>query len=192
MSQLPSTTFIHEYYYYLYTLLLHLTDAAYIWYFIALIFCHFAASFLFTLYFHLFTLPSSSDNRTKPFLNARKSIIWLLYTSKKYIISVAEIIPVLQLGCCFWVEYILYYKMSRKVLGTLSLNPILWVMVVAMIITPLYTYHMAVSKKEVPPYPHATITDTATHYPQDIVFRYVMLVNSSFLALSFFVVYRWV
>lgn len=77
-------------------------------------------------------------------------------------------------------------------LGTLSLNPILWVMVVAMVITPLYTYHMAVSKKEVPPYPHATITDTATHYPQDIVFRYVMLINSSFLALSFFVVYRWV
>ena len=64
-------------------------------------------------------------------------------------------------------------------------------MVPAMILTPFYTYYMGVSKKEVPPYPHATVTDTATHYPQDIVFRYVMLINSSFLALIFFVVFRW-
>lgn len=79
-----------------------------------------------------------------------------------------------------------------KILGQLGLNPILWVMVIAMIATPLYTYHMAVSKGEEPPYPHATITSTATHYPQDIVFRFVMLFNSSFLALTFFVVFRWI
>mgnify|MGYP006995453535 CR=1 FL=1 len=35
-----------------------------------------------------------------------------------------------------------------KILGQLDLNPILWIMVVAMIATPLYTYHMAVSKGE--------------------------------------------
>lgn len=82
--------------------------------------------------------------------------------------------------------------MIASSLGKLKLNPILWSMVPAMILTPFYSYHMAVSKGEEPPYPHATVTDTATHYPQDIVFRYVMLFNSSFLALAFFIIFRWV
>lgn len=82
--------------------------------------------------------------------------------------------------------------MDRHIVGKLNLNPIIWFMVPAMILTPFYSYHMAVSKKEEPPYPHATVTDTATHYPQDIVFRYVMLFNSSFLALMFFIIFRWI
>lgn len=82
--------------------------------------------------------------------------------------------------------------MKSTILGKLNVNPILWFMVPAMIVTPFYSYHMAVSKGQEPPYPHATVTDTATHYPQDISFRYIMLFNSSFLAFVFFIVFRWV
>ena len=82
--------------------------------------------------------------------------------------------------------------MNANILGKLNLNPVLYLMVPAMILTTFYSYHMAVSKGEEPAYPHATITDTATHYPQDIVFRYVMLWNSSFLALIFYLVFRWI
>lgn len=32
---------------------------------------------------------------------------------------------------------------------------------------------------------------TACHYPQDIVFRFFMLIASSLLALIFFLVFRW-
>lgn len=78
-----------------------------------------------------------------------------------------------------------------NILGKINLNIILWIMVPAMIATPFYSYHMAVSKKQEPPFPHATVTDTATHYPQDIMFRFVMLINSSFLAFVFYVVFRW-
>jgi hypothetical protein len=60
------------------------------------------------------------------------------------------------------------------------------------IITPLYCYHMAVSHKQEKPYPAATITQTACHYPQDIVFRYTMLIAASLLALIFFLVFRWI
>ena len=67
----------------------------------------------------------------------------------------------------------------------------LWIYVPVMFFTPCYTYYMAVSNQEEPPYPHATVTSTACHYPQDIVFRFIMLFCSSILALSFFVVFRW-
>lgn len=80
---------------------------------------------------------------------------------------------------------------EKAPIGRLSIDRLMWVMVPAMILTPFYTYYMGVSRHEVKPFPHATVTDTATHYPQDIVFRYVMLINSSFLSLTFFLVFRW-
>jgi hypothetical protein len=51
---------------------------------------------------------------------------------------------------------------------------------------------MAVKHKQEKPYPAATITSTACHYPQDIVFRFYMLIASSMLALIFFLIFKWV
>lgn len=78
-----------------------------------------------------------------------------------------------------------------KVIGKINLNFIIWVFGPPMMFAPLYTYHMAVKNHQEPPYPHATITSTACHYPQDIIFRFIMLISSSFLALSFFISFRW-
>ena len=77
-------------------------------------------------------------------------------------------------------------------LGKFKLNTILWVASPLMVFTPCYCYYMAVKNKEEPPFPHATITNTACHYPQDIEFRFIMLMCSTILALSFYVVFRWV
>lgn len=77
------------------------------------------------------------------------------------------------------------------ILGALRITPLLLLCVPAMILAPCYTYYMAVSKGEEKPYPHTTVTDTATHYPQDIFFRYIMLVCSSVLALTFYALFRW-
>ena len=79
-----------------------------------------------------------------------------------------------------------------KLLGTLKLNYVMWLFISAMIFAPWYTYHMAVSTGQEKPYPHATVTSTACHYPQDILFRFIMLFCSSLLALSFFIIFRWV
>lgn len=77
------------------------------------------------------------------------------------------------------------------ILGKLNLNNLLIFYIPVMFLTPLYTYHMAVSHKQEPPFPHATVTSTAEHYPQNIVFRYIMLFCSSILAFTFFIVFRW-
>ena len=60
-----------------------------------------------------------------------------------------------------------------------------------MITVPFYCYHMAVSHHEGKPFPAATVTSTACHYPQDISFRLIMLAGSSFLALNFFIFFKW-
>lgn len=78
------------------------------------------------------------------------------------------------------------------ILGKLKVNTLLSVSVTAMLLTPMYTYYMAVSKGEEKPFPHATVTSTADHYPQSIVFRFVMLFCSSILALTFYCLFRWV
>ena len=68
----------------------------------------------------------------------------------------------------------------------------LYVYVPILFCTPLYTYHMAVKNHEQKPWPWSTVTQTACHYPQDIVFRYFMLIASSMIALTFYVVFRWI
>lgn len=78
------------------------------------------------------------------------------------------------------------------ILGELRLNLVLWVYIPSIFLVPFYTYYMAVKHKEEPPFPHATITSTACHYPQDIAMRYIMLMGSSFLFFVFFVAYRWI
>lgn len=75
--------------------------------------------------------------------------------------------------------------------GEIKLNRIIYVVVPAMIATTLFCYYMAVKYHEQKPFPYATVTATASHYPQDIVFRFVMLIFSSTLALLFYTVVRW-
>lgn len=54
-----------------------------------------------------------------------------------------------------------------------------------------YSLHMSVKQKQEKPYPHATITNTACHYPQDIVFRYFMLPAGSFIVLTYYIAFEW-
>jgi hypothetical protein len=80
---------------------------------------------------------------------------------------------------------------SHPILGGLHLNYVLYFFIPLLIFACLYSYHMAVSNKQEKPFPHATITNTACHYPQDIVFRWLMLPAGSFIVLLYFVVFRW-
>jgi hypothetical protein len=77
-------------------------------------------------------------------------------------------------------------------LGKLNAGKLIAAYVPFIILTPFYCYYMAVKHGEEKPYPAATITSTACHYPQDIAFRYFMLIASSMLALIFFLIFKWV
>ena len=76
--------------------------------------------------------------------------------------------------------------------NSLKVSPILIIMVPSMIAATLYCYYMAVKYDNFEPFPHATVTKTARLYPQNIVFRFVMLIFSSTLCLSYFILFRWI
>jgi hypothetical protein len=76
--------------------------------------------------------------------------------------------------------------------GRLNVRELIVVYIPIIIVTPFYCYYKAVSQGQEKPFPHATITQTACHYPQDIAFRYFMLIASSILALIFFMMFKWV
>jgi len=76
--------------------------------------------------------------------------------------------------------------------GKLNVGYLIAAYVPFIILTPFYCYYMAVKHQQEKPYPAATITATACHYPQDIYFRYYMLIASSLLALIFFLIFRWI
>jgi hypothetical protein len=78
-----------------------------------------------------------------------------------------------------------------KILGSLKINYVISFYLTIILITPAYTYYMAVSKKEEPPFPHVTVTNTACHYPQAIIFRWAMTSAAGFLTLMFHVVFRF-
>jgi hypothetical protein len=80
---------------------------------------------------------------------------------------------------------------NKKELGKVNAGVLVAAYVPLIILTPFYCYHMAVKQGQEKPYPAATITSTACHYPQDIAFRYFMLIASSLLALIFFLIFRW-
>ena len=71
--------------------------------------------------------------------------------------------------------------MKLRVSARLSI----YLLVPIMTILPLYSYHMAVSHHEEKPFPHATITMTACHYPQDVFFRLGLLLIITGIALLF-------
>jgi hypothetical protein len=76
--------------------------------------------------------------------------------------------------------------------GKLNVGTLVLVYVPITTLTPFYCYYMAVTQHQEKPFPAATITQTACHYPQDIAFRYFMLLASSILALTFFMIFKWV
>jgi hypothetical protein len=80
---------------------------------------------------------------------------------------------------------------THPLLGGVHLNYIMYYFIPLLIFACLYTYHMAVSSKQELPFPHTTITDTACHYPQDVVFRWLMLPAGSFIVLLYYIVFRW-
>ena len=75
--------------------------------------------------------------------------------------------------------------------GRIRLDKILWIYIPMMLLLPCYTYYMAVSRKETPAFPWATVTDTACPYPQNILFRFGMLTGSSVLVLLYFALFRY-
>lgn len=75
--------------------------------------------------------------------------------------------------------------------GGMHINYLLYFFIPLLIFACVLTYHEAVKKKEEPPFPHATITNTACHYPQDIAFRYLMLPAGGFINLVYFSIFRW-
>jgi hypothetical protein len=56
----------------------------------------------------------------------------------------------------------------------------------------MYTYYFATVKQKQPGFPHATITNTACPYPQDVIFRWTMLIGGSFISLIYYVIFRWI
>lgn len=75
--------------------------------------------------------------------------------------------------------------------GKISLSLLLIVMVPAMILVTLFCYYMAVKYDSSKPFPHETVTHTASFYPQNIAFRYIMLIFSSTLTLVFYTIIKW-
>lgn len=60
---------------------------------------------------------------------------------------------------------------------------------IAIFLTICTTYIVATQLNEVKPYPNCTITDTATPYPQNILFRYVMFFIGPIIALFWATIY---
>lgn len=79
----------------------------------------------------------------------------------------------------------------KKYTGSLKLNYVIYFYLPIILLTPAYTYYMAVKHKQEPPFPHATVTNTACHYPQATVFRWTMTSAAGFLVLMFHVVFRF-
>ena len=80
---------------------------------------------------------------------------------------------------------------KAAILGAISFNLLSKIIISVILFTPAFSYYMAVHYSEEPPFPHATITNTACHYPQDIVFRLTMTANTAYLVLLYFVMFRW-
>ena len=72
---------------------------------------------------------------------------------------------------------------NAKPIGSMRINYIIYFYLPIILFTPAYTYHMAVKNKQEPPFPHATVTNTACHYPQAQIFRWTMTSAGAFLTL---------
>lgn len=82
-------------------------------------------------------------------------------------------------------------KFPNSGTGSVKINHFLYFFLTLQLLTPAYTYYMATYTEQCPPFPHATVTKTACHYPQAQFFRWTMLTAASFLTLIFHAVFRW-
>jgi hypothetical protein len=82
---------------------------------------------------------------------------------------------------------------ATKKYGSFNLDWIVYFYGPIAILTPLYTYYMAVYvEQSSKPFPHSTITSTANHYPQNTFFRYFCGFGSSIIVLVFIAIHHWV
>lgn len=79
----------------------------------------------------------------------------------------------------------------KRTAGRIRIDIFLWIEIPLLLFTPMVTYYVAITHKEVPAFPYTTITKTACFYPQNVLFRFAMLTASSFLSLIFFCIFRW-
>jgi hypothetical protein len=82
-------------------------------------------------------------------------------------------------------------RKERHLFGGIHINYLLYFFIPLLIFACLLCYWVAVLTKEEKPFPHTTITDTACHYPQDIVFRGLMLPAGSFVTLIYYIAFKW-
>ena len=80
---------------------------------------------------------------------------------------------------------------EKHVFGGIKVNYLLYFFIPPLILVCVFCYFMAVHYKEEKPFPHATITNTACHYPQDIFFRFIMLPSAGFINVVYFALYKW-
>lgn len=80
---------------------------------------------------------------------------------------------------------------TSKTIGAFKINHLIYFYLTIILFTPAYTYYMAVHYKQSKPFPHATVTNTACHYPQAQVFRWTMTSGAGFLTLIFHVVFKF-
>jgi hypothetical protein len=82
-------------------------------------------------------------------------------------------------------------KTNPETLGRIKLNYIIYFYFTIILFTPAYTYYMSVTLHQEPPFPHTTVTDTACHYPQAIIFRWTMTPATGFLTFIFYMIFRF-
>ena len=76
--------------------------------------------------------------------------------------------------------------------GRIRLNHFLYFFIPLLIFAPLFSYYTAVTNNEAKAFPHTTITNMSRFYPQDVVFRYLMLPAGGFIQLIYFVLGKWI
>jgi hypothetical protein len=81
---------------------------------------------------------------------------------------------------------------AETMLGRVWMNYLMYSFIPILILTPLFSYYMATRYKEARGYPHTTITNMSRFYPQDIVFRFFMLLAGGFINLIYLVLFRWI
>jgi hypothetical protein len=82
-------------------------------------------------------------------------------------------------------------KKKTQTFGGIPINSLLYFFIPILNFACLYCYYQAITKNEEPAFPHSSITKTAYHYPQNILFRLCVLPAGAFISLIYFVAFRW-
>ena len=77
-------------------------------------------------------------------------------------------------------------KKVKICLGSVKVNTLFFSIILPTMLVPFYTNYEAVSQQQEKPFPNTTITNTACHYPQAILFRGITLIGAISLHLFLF------